>query len=94
MMIKTSATKAWTPGRSTIVGMAEKDSGYLEILTKSGNTFSAQKVDPDTGLTLGSAARLTAANVTAREAYYEIDLNGNGTIEMLGVNTPPTGWDA
>jgi hypothetical protein len=74
--------------------MAEKDSGYLEILTKSGNTFSAQKVDADTGLTLGSAARLTAANVTAREAYYEIDLNGNGTIEMLGVNTPPTGWDA
>jgi Bacterial Ig-like domain len=94
LKIKTNATTAWTPGRSTIVGMAEKDSGYLEILTRSGSTFSAQKVDADTGLTLGAAARLTAAQVTAREAYYDMDLNGNGTIQLLGLDTPPTGWDA
>jgi hypothetical protein len=94
MKIKTNATTAWTPGKSTIVGIAEKDSGYLEILTKSGTTFSAQKVNADTGLTLGAATKLTAAQVTAREYYYDMDLNANGTIQLVGLDTPPTGWDA
>ena len=61
---------------------------------KSGTTFTAQKVDADTGLTVGAAAKLTAANVTAVEYYFDMDLNGNGTIQLLGLDTPPTGWDA
>jgi hypothetical protein len=76
----------------TIVGIAEKDSGYMEILLKSGSTFSAQKVDGETGLVVGSAKTLKAAEVVAREYYYDMDLNGDMIASLVGQTAAPTGW--
>jgi len=64
----------------------------MEILLKSGSTFSAQKVDGETGLVVGSAKTLKAAEVVAREYYYDMDLNGDMIASLVGQTTAPTGW--
>jgi hypothetical protein len=91
MLIMATKSKPFTTTK-TIVGIAEKDSGYMEILLKSGSTFSAQKVDGETGLVVGSAKTLKAAEVVAREYYYDMDLNGDMIASLVGQTTAPTGW--
>jgi hypothetical protein len=91
MLIMSTASKPFTTTK-TIVGIAEKDSGYMEILLKSGSTFSAQKVDGETGLVVGSAKTLKAAEVEAREYYYDMDLNGDMIASLVGQTTAPAGW--
>ena len=90
-LIMATKSKPFTTTK-TIVGIAEKDSGYMEILLKSGSTFSAQKVDGETGLVVGSAKTLKAAEVVAREYYYDMDLNGDMIASLVGQTTAPAGW--
>jgi hypothetical protein len=90
-LIMATKSKPFTTTK-TIVGIAEKDSGYMEILLKSGSTFSAQKVDGETGLVVGSAKTLKAAEVVAREYYYDMDLNGDMIASLVGQTAAPAGW--
>jgi hypothetical protein len=91
IIVSASAGKAFTT-KNTIIGIAEKSSGYMEILMKSGSTFTAQKVDGDTGLLMGAAAKLSATDVSAREYFYDMDLNGDTVVSVVGQTTAPTGW--
>jgi hypothetical protein len=91
IIVSASAGKAFTT-KNTIIGIAEKSSGYMEILMKSGSNFTAQKVDGDTGLLMGAAAKLSATDVSAREYFYDMDLNGDTIVSVVGQTTAPTGW--
>jgi hypothetical protein len=91
MLIMATKSKPFTTTK-TIVGIAEKDSGYMEILLKSGSKYSAQKVDGETGLVVGTAKTLKAVDVEAREYYYDMDLNGDMLASLVGQTAPPTGW--
>jgi hypothetical protein len=91
IVVSASAGKAFST-KNTIIGIAEKSSGYMEILMKSGSTFTAQKVNGDTGLLMGAAAKLSAADVSAREYFYDMDLNGDTLVSVVGQTTAPTGW--
>jgi len=93
VMLKASASKLWTVKGFDIVGIAQKDSGYIEILTKKGASYSAYRVDEETGI-VGKAAKVKPADLAAREYYYDLDLNGINGIELIGATTPPTGWEA
>jgi hypothetical protein len=90
-LIMSTASKPFTTTK-TIVGIAEKDSGYMEILLKSGSKYSAQKVDGETGLVVGSAKTLKAVDVEAREYYYDMDLNGDMIASLVGQTAAPAGW--
>jgi hypothetical protein len=90
-LIMATASKPFTTTK-TIVGIAEKDSGYMEILLKSGSKYSAQKVDGETGLVVGSAKTLKAVDVEAREYYYDMDLNGDMIASLVGQTAAPAGW--
>jgi hypothetical protein len=90
-LIMSTASKPFTTTK-TIVGIAEKDSGYMEILLKSGSKYSAQMVDGETGLVVGSAKTLKAAEVVAREYYYDMDLNGDMIASLVGQTAAPAGW--
>jgi hypothetical protein len=93
MKIQKNPTTDWTPGKANIIGIAEKGSGHLEILMKSGTTFSAQEVNEATGAIIGAATNLTRADLDAREYYYEADLNGINDISLIGLTNPPSNWD-
>jgi hypothetical protein len=88
-----AGVKNWAP-KGTIVGIAEKDSGYVEVLLKNGTAYTTQKIDPDSGQLAGPAAKLAVAQLAAREYYYEMDLNGNGQVELVGQTYPPFDWGA
>ena len=90
-LIMATKSKPFTTTK-TIVGIAEKDSGYMEILLKSGSKYSAQKVDGETGLVVGSAKTLKAVDVEAREYYYDMDLNGDMIASLVGQTAAPAGW--
>jgi hypothetical protein len=91
VFLNLAGNKPWTIKSSVnIVGIAEKDSGNMEVLLKTGNTYSAQALDPDSGL-MGKAVKLKAADLLAREYYYNQDFNGDEIVQIGG--TPPTGWD-
>jgi hypothetical protein len=94
LKIKTNATTAWTPSSATVLGIAEKESGYLEILMKAGAIYTAQKVDIDTGLVVGAATKINAANLDAREYFYDVDLNGINGISLAGLTSFPSDWDS
>jgi hypothetical protein len=87
-----AGVKNWAP-KGTIVGIAEKDSGYLEVLLKNAAAYTTQKIDPTNGGQLaGPAAKLAVSQLGAREYYYEMDLNGNGQVELIGQSQPPADW--
>jgi hypothetical protein len=86
-----AGVKNWVP-KGTIVGIAEKDSGYVEVLLRSGAAYTTQKIDPNSGQLAGPAAKLAVAQLAAREYYYEMDLNGNGQVELIGQGQPPADW--
>jgi hypothetical protein len=90
-LIMATKSKPFTTTK-TIVGIAEKDSGDMEILLKSGSKYSAQKVDGETGLVVGSAKTLKAVDVEAREYYYDMDLNGDMIASLVGQTAAPAGW--
>jgi len=62
-------------------------------LLRSGSSYTAQRVDQDTGVVVGKAAKVKPADLAAREYYYDLDLNGINGIELIGATTPPTGWE-
>jgi hypothetical protein len=91
VFLNLAGNKPWTIKSSVeIVGIAEKDSGNMEVLLKTGNTYSAQALDPDSGL-MGKVVKLKAADLLAREYYYNQDFTGDEIVQIGG--TPPSGWD-
>jgi uncharacterized delta-60 repeat protein len=83
-------TKPWTPGRATVLGALEiNTSGSTEVLVKNGASYVAQIFNPQ-GLAQGSALTLKGVTLTNREYFYDLDMNGDGQIQLTGV---PTGWD-
>ncbi|MFM7084744.1 MAG: hypothetical protein ACKOW3_07055, partial [Hyphomicrobium sp.] len=89
----TSGKKDWTP-KEKIIGIAEKASGYIEVLMKKGNAFMTQKIDPENGHLMGSQSKIDVAKgqLEAREYYYNLDLNGDNQINQIGHLQPPTEW--
>lgn len=91
VFLNVAVNKPWTIKSSVeIVGIAEKDSGNMEVLLKTGNTYSAQALDPDSGL-MGKVVKLKTADLLAREYYYNQDFTGDEIVQIGG--TPPSGWD-
>ena len=89
-----SKTKGWVvPSGTSVVGIAITVGGSLEVLTLRSKQYSAQKFDAETGLIKGKATALKTAQIDAREYYYEIDLKGDGDINLVGQETMPSGWD-
>jgi FG-GAP-like repeat len=87
-------TKPWTtPTKSTIKGIAITDGRSLEVLMIKGKQFIAQKFNIDTGSPLENVTLLTADEVDKREYYYDLDLNGDGHISLVGQATAPIGWE-
>jgi hypothetical protein len=41
---------------------------------------------------MGKVVKLKAADLLAREYYYNQDFDGIGGVGLIG-DTPPTGWD-
>ncbi len=76
-----------------VIGMAEKGSGNLELLFKTGDVFSVQTVDATTGLLIGKPVKLKldSPEMMNREQFYQLDLNESGTVEITGIS--PGGWD-
>lgn len=89
-----SSTKAaWNLKSGSVVGIAQRDSGDIEVLTKSGSTYTAQAFDADNGLLQGKATKLKSTELSAREYFYNQDLNGDGSISLVGVSTDPSYWN-
>jgi hypothetical protein len=85
-----AGTKPWTPGRATVLGAVEiNEQGSTEVLVKNGASYVAQ-IFNEQGLAQGKAITLRGEALTYREFYYDIDMNGDEEIELLGM---PTGWD-
>ncbi len=88
-----SSKKGWViPKGATVEGIAFTDGGSLEVLTSKGSAVSAQKFDELTGLMIGKAVKLTNVQLESREYYYDLDLNGDNIISLIGQELPPTGW--
>ena len=93
LALMASSKKGWlVPKGATVEGIAVTEGGSLEVLTLKGTTFSAQKFDDVTGLMIGKAVKLTTAQLESREYYYDLDLNGDSVISLVGQETPPIGW--
>ncbi len=91
--LMSSAKKGWTvPSGSTVEGIAFTDGGSLEVLTRKGTAFTAQKFDDVTGLMMGKAVKLKPDQLEAREYYYDLDLTGDGVVSLVGQELPPAGW--
>ncbi len=88
-----TAIKAWAvPTGATVKGMTFTNGGSLEVLTVKGAQFSAQTFNADTALQQGKAAILKIDQVIAREYYYDLDLNNDGQVSLIGQETLPTSW--
>jgi V8-like Glu-specific endopeptidase len=85
--------QAWTlkPGLE-IRGVTEIGNKAFELLIlKKSKTLTAQKVDFETGNLLGGQTRLKGGQ-ESREVYYQLDLNADGQISMVGLAQPPSDW--
>jgi uncharacterized protein YoaH (UPF0181 family) len=89
-----SGLKNWSP-KGEILGVAEKGSGFIEVLLKEGQSYKTQKIDPTSGLLSGPAAKLAnETQLLVREHHYNLDLNGDDTIDIIGQSVPPDNWFA
>ncbi len=43
---------------------------------------------------IGKAVKLTNAQLESSEYYYDLDLNGDSTISLIGQELPLTGWQS
>jgi Ca2+-binding RTX toxin-like protein len=87
-----SGSKNWVP-KGTIVGIAETSIDRIEVLLLRGTTYLAQQVDIDSGALFGRTVKIRdGADLTSREYYYDLDINGDGLISLIGVTDPPSGW--
>ncbi len=93
IVLMSNSKKAWmTPKASSVEGIAFTVGGNLEVLTRKGTAFTAQKFDEITGLMIGRAVKLKADQLEVREYYYDMDLTGDGVVSLVGQESPPTGW--
>ena len=76
----------------SILGLAERSDGQLELIYTKGTRFIAQPFDEESGLLEGGAKKLSEAQVLAREYYYDLDLNSDGDISLTGQASPPSDW--
>lgn len=87
-----SGSKNWAP-KGTIVGIAGSSIDRIEVLLLRGATYLAQQVDIDSGALVGRAVKISDdVDLTSREYYYGLDINGDGLISLIGVTDPPPGW--
>ncbi len=91
--LMSTVKKDWvTPVGAAVVGIAFTDDGSLEVLTLKGSVYKAREFDPLTGLVKGLSIAVKADQLEAREYYYNLDLNGDGEVSLVGQETPPVGW--
>ncbi|MFM7084745.1 MAG: C-type lectin domain-containing protein [Hyphomicrobium sp.] len=85
--------KAWVP-KDRILAVAPTDHAYVEVLMHNGSDFKAQMINAETWKTEGAVLNLddTHNKISAREYWYDLDLNGDGKIDPIGQNNPPSEW--
>jgi Lectin C-type domain len=76
VLLKSSATKSWTPGTADVLGLVDDAFGFKMIL-KSGARFSELTFN-DQGIQQGKAQVLTNATLVQREKDLGVDLTGDG----------------
>jgi hypothetical protein len=81
LLLKSSATKNWTPGSAEVLGLVYDDSGFKMIL-KSGARFSELTFN-DEGVQQGKAQALTNATLVQREKDLGVDLTGDSYIGFI-----------
>lgn len=91
--LMSSSKAAWTLKSGSVVGIAQRDSGDIEVLTKSGTSYTVQAFDFDSGYLQGKATKLKSTELAAREYFYNQDLNGDGSISLVGLSTDPSYWN-
>jgi VCBS repeat-containing protein len=74
--------KAWSPGKTVVLGMAETSDGRIEVLMRSGKTFLVQGFDRSTGLALDRTKSfgLRSPSLPQWEPLFYLDLNGDGRL--------------
>jgi hypothetical protein len=88
-----SNKRPWTvKDGSLIEGLAQIDEQFVEVLIRTGSTYTAQKFDLETGSASGQVIKLNEESLEAREFAYEMDLNANGEVDLVGVASPPLDW--
>ena len=88
-----SKNKNWDiPSGSTVIGIAITGGGSLEVLTQKGNQYAAQAFDMATGIAKGKVASIKGSQVESRENFYNLDLNGDAHISLVGESKVPEGW--
>lgn len=81
LLLKSSATKNWTPGAAEVLGLVYDDSGFKMIL-KSGARFSELTFNEE-GVQEGRALALTNASLAQRELDIYTDLSGDGYVGFI-----------
>ena len=88
-----SGSKNWSP-KGTILGIAETSIDSIEILLQKGSSYLAQQIDIDSGSLIGRAVKIKdGVELASREYYYDLDINGDGLVSLVGLSSPPNGWD-
>lgn len=88
-----SGSKNWTP-KGAILGIAEASAESLEILLLRGSSYLVQQVDIDSGVIAGRARKIKNSDeLNLREYYYDLDINNDGVISVVGTYSPPSGWN-
>lgn len=81
LMLLASKGKLLAPKPAqTVLGLAQTSAGDWEILLRSGNAFSTQAFDAQTGVAKGKVVSLKPGDLAAKESQYDLDLTGDGEI--------------
>lgn len=90
--IKTAAGKdyALLKAGAVVAGMIKTDPHALELLIQNGRKFSTQAINAETGVVIGQSVTLNSAGLESKEAAYQLDLNHDGQISLVGLLSVPT----
>ncbi len=93
-VLVTAAGRTWAlRNNEQLLGMAAKNADSLELLVRAGSRVTALEVDIDSGTVAARGLTLRDNDaLTAREHAYQRDLDGDGSISLIGQTTPPAGW--
>jgi RTX calcium-binding nonapeptide repeat (4 copies) len=87
-----SGSKNWSP-KGAILGITETSTDSIEVILLKGSSHLVQRINIESGALVGSAAKIKDSDeLASRECYYNLDINGDGQISLVGADDPPANW--